>query len=35
MKKLILLSAISGGILFWSIHLQADNIDCRNAKNTN
>ncbi|AYY80602.1 DUF1311 domain-containing protein [Proteus vulgaris] len=31
MKKLILLSAISGGILFWSIHLQADNIDCRNA----
>ena len=31
MKKLILLSAISGGILFWSTHLQADNIDCRNA----
>lgn len=31
MKKLILLSAISGGILFWSIHLQADNFDCRNA----
>ena len=32
MKKLILLSAISGGILFWSIHLQADNVDCRNAE---
>lgn len=31
MKKLILLSAISGGILFWSIHIQADNFDCRNA----
>ena len=32
MKKVIFVSAISGGILFWSIHLQADNFDCRNAE---
>ncbi|WFC30378.1 lysozyme inhibitor LprI family protein [Proteus mirabilis] len=32
MKKVIFISAISGGILFWSIYLQADNFDCRNAE---
>ncbi|OAT39229.1 lysozyme inhibitor LprI family protein [Proteus myxofaciens] len=31
MKKIILLISLFGGILFWSIHLQADNFNCRNA----
>lgn len=31
MGKLILFSTLFGGVLFWSLHLQADNFDCRNA----
>lgn len=31
MRKIILLGSLFGGVLFWSIHLQADNFDCRNA----
>lgn len=31
MRKIILLSSLFGGVLFWSIHLQADNFNCRNA----